>query len=64
MNTLSPRSREEYKTGRDKSQSHSHSEVSWRKDHHFWTEVKVRDNVWLFCLFGLQIVSEFLLIVL
>lgn len=37
------------KTGGDSLQPQSHSEVSWRLDHHFRTEVEVRGSDWLLC---------------
>ena len=44
----------------DSSQSQSHSEDSWRKGHHFHTEVKVRASGWLLCFSGLQVEPQYL----
>ena len=60
VHAFNPRTREDYKTGGDSSQAQSHSEVSWRQDRHFRTEVKVRASGWLLCFLGLQVEPQFL----
>ena len=59
VHSFNPRTREDYEAGGDSSQSQS-PEVSWRQDHHFQTEVKVRTSGWLLCFSGLQVEPQYL----
>ena len=52
--------KENYRTVVDSCQAQSYSEVSWRQDHHFQTEVKVRASGWLHCFSVLQVEPHFL----
>ena len=60
VHTFNPRPRENYKMGGDNSQILFLSEVFWKQDHNFWTEVEVRANGWLFYFPNIQVEFQFL----